>query len=170
MTRRRGLRPQVQRVASPPAGTKAWLTRPSRRARAHDQPPDSEGRRDGRESIPSLTPSQDRRRLQKAPAPHSFLRDRTATAASLRRARFPEGSRSVRHVLSLLFNGKSGLHINGKCGMKTPKSTHSTENDTVVGGTVFMVFALNCGPCSLFRPTSPLQPAIPQRLPRAATR
>jgi hypothetical protein len=47
--------------------------------------------------------------------------------------------------------------------MKTPKSTHSTENDTVVGGTVFMVFALNCGPCSLFRPTSPLQPAIPQR-------
>jgi len=31
-----------------------------------------------------------------------------------------------------------------------PKSTHSTENDTVVGGTVFMVFALNCGPCSLF--------------------
>jgi hypothetical protein len=82
----------------------------------------------------------------------------------------PEGSRSVRHVLSLLFNGKSGLHINGKCGMKMPKSTHSTESDTVVGGTVFMVFALNCGPCSLFRPTSPLQPAIPQRLPRAATR
>src|SRR5580704_2748459 len=90
MTRRRGLRPQVQRVASPPAGTKAWLTRPSRRARAHDRPPDSEGRRDGRESIPSLTPSRDRRRPQKAPAPHSFLRDRTSTAASLRRAHFPK--------------------------------------------------------------------------------
>ena len=82
--------PRVQRVASPPAGTKAWLTRPSRRARAHDQPPDSEGCPDGRESIPSGPPSQDRRRLQKAPTPHSFLRDRTATAASLRRAHFPK--------------------------------------------------------------------------------
>jgi len=40
------------------------------------------------------------------------------------RAALPEGSRSVRHVLSLLFNGKSGLQINGKCGMKMPKSTH----------------------------------------------
>jgi hypothetical protein len=36
----------------------------------------------------------------------------------------PEGSWSVRHVLSLLFNGKSGLPINGKCGMEMLKSTH----------------------------------------------
>jgi hypothetical protein len=35
-------------------------------------------------------PEDRRRRLQKAPASHSFLRDRTETAASPRRAHFPK--------------------------------------------------------------------------------
>ena len=37
---------------------------------------------------------------------------------------FPEGSWSARHVLSLLFNGKRSLHVNGKNGMKLQKSTN----------------------------------------------
>src|SRR5579864_6673896 len=86
LTDTRGIRAESPSTATP---MKPWLTRPSRRARAHDQPPDSEGCPDGRESIPSGPPSQDRR-LQKAPTPHSFLRDRTATAASRRRAHFPK--------------------------------------------------------------------------------
>ena len=37
---------------------------------------------------------------------------------------FPEGSWSARHVLSLRFNGKRSLPINGKNGMKLQKSTN----------------------------------------------
>ena len=44
--------------------------------------------------------------------------------AMTNRGALPEGSWSVRHVLSPLFDRKSGLYSNGKCGMKMLKSTH----------------------------------------------
>ena len=94
-----------------------------RRARAHDQPPDSEGRRDGRESIPSLTPSQDRRRLQKAPASHSFVRDGTATAACLRRAHYSKevGASGTFSVYCSTEKAVYTLTVNAEC---MPKSMH----------------------------------------------